>query len=1344
MFEQICDTPLWISNQTWNTPTPHLSSCMIDTVFTWLPVKFIWLCIPYIIWECRKSDKQSIQWNYYNISRLLIASLSAVLALVDCILCLLRRFQWHDNTTDTNINTAHIISTVIQCVTRLAVCIIFSCHRKYGLNSCGWHIKTYLLLTTIFGALSIVTYTTQQAMIENYEFIIYCLQFYLTLALLIFSSIDDRLPENSYGSLVNDTKCPQDMATWPSILTFNWMNSLIIKYWQQNSLTIGDLWAIREQNIYALYSANISVLGQRMTACLISAVYRKSLVLDYNDRKNHVTSGQIISLMSIDCTRFTDGMLNIAFAISSPAQILVILGLLYSELGASPTLASAAIICLMLAICLSTSKSVKHYITKQIKYKDQRIQLTNDLLNGIKVTKLYAWETAFYKMIVKLRANEIRHIRWSSMLGVIYVFMATCSPYIVFSVAFIAYIFIDDGSGGQLDAQKLFVSMALCLFLRNVLFYLPTGIDAVLSINITIRRLNKFLNLRDKCDYVTHNAGGNDNCVVSIENGSFTWSAVNNKDKSSNQSNNMSTNKFHLNDINLKITDQSFVAIVGGVGSGKSSLLEALFGEMDKQSGNVDIRLGNKLAYVPQQAWIQNASLKQNILFGKPYSDSLYRQVLYSCSLEQDLSQLTAGDETEIGEKGINLSGGQKQRVSLARAVYSDADLYLMDDPLSAVDAHVGKHLMKEILDSKTGLLRNKTRILVTNQLFVLPNVDQIVVLKNVNETKHEINSLNKFYSNNNNKQLIDEEYFENGNVSYKVYIKYAKQMSILLSTVMFAFVLASNVFIISINFWLKHWSQQQHTGAQQPDNNNYYELKVLTVLTVCQMITLFISRYTLIIGSLRASIRMHNRMLWSVMRSSMQFFDTTPLGRIVNRFSKDIDIIDTTTHLFLGYCLFLTLTCISSVIIISIVTPLFIIPLIILCLLYYMFQHYYTKLSCQLKRLESITRSPIYACFSESIAGLSSIRAYGCEDRFIRQLDRKVDTNMRCLFPFVAANSWLQIRLDLLSNLVVFFAALFIILDRQSLKAGDTGMSLSNVMTLTYTLGAVVRMFVQFENSMVSFERIDEYCRLAPEARWRSANNKKQQLADNWPNRGEIDFVEYSTQYRESLDLVLNSIDLSIKSGEKIGIVGRTGAGKSSLTLALFRLIESVSGRIVIDGIDISQLGLQELRSRLTIIPQDPVLFSGTIRSNLDPFGNCSDDQLWTVLEQSHLKLFVRSLEAGLDCCVAEGGDNLSVGQRQLICLARALLRHTAVLILDEATAAVDVETDTLIQQTIKQQFKSCTVLTIAHRLNTIMDSDRVIVLHEGRVAELDTPNNLLTDSQSIFYSLAKDAGLV
>ncbi|XP_054155703.1 multidrug resistance-associated protein 1-like [Oppia nitens] len=845
----------------------------------------------------------------------------------------------------------------------------------------------------------------------------------------------------------------------------------------------------------------------KIISSVMSAVYRKSLVLS-NSAKQLASYGDLTNLMAVDCQHNFHWL---AYTVCIPLQILLTTGLLYTEFGLS-SLALIMVVPIILTIQSLLTKLAVNMETKQLKHLDHRIGLTNEILNGIKILKLYGWEQPFSSMITKLRDQEL----------------------------------------------------------------------------LKIRKI--YFNLDEHNNYVTNNKDINDNNnnIVDINGATLSWDTPNSETIGDDDV----INDYTLNQIDLHIREGMFVAIVGDVGSGKSSLLSAIIGDMKLIAGTVNIRSNVSIAYVPQQAWIQNATIKQNIMFGKPFDEELYDRVIDSCALRPDLRQLAGGDQTEIGEKGVTLSGGQKQRVSLGRAVYSGADLYLLDDPLSAVDSHVGKHLMTEVLDSKTGILGSKTRLLVTNQLFMLADCDLIVVLK-----------AGKIVSTGTYGQLLSD---------------------------------------------------------------SYRFLYALSIISTC--------------------IRLHRQLLASVMHAPMEFFDTTPVGRLLNRFNKDMNLVDINLPVRFS--------------------------------------------------LESISRSPIYSHLGDTINGLSSIRAYDCMDRFILESDNRIDQNLQCIYPSILANSWLLIRLQVLSNLLVLFAALFGVIGKDSLTGSDIGLSLANAITLTGILEYFIDTFAQTQGYLVSFERIDEYCRLKSEANWQSG----QQLSDKWPEKG----YGYGTRYRQGLDLVIKGIDIDIKSGEKIGIVGRTGAGKSSLTLALFRLIEPAMGRIVIDGIDISQLGLHELRSRLTIIPQEPVLFSGTIRSNLDPFDKFSDDELWSVLEQSHLKEFVLSTDAGLDHPVTESGDNMSVGQRQLVCLARALLRHTSILILDEATAAVDVETDSLIQQTIRQSFKSCTVLTIAHRINTILDYDRVLVLSDGRVAEFDSPDQLLDDRTTIFYSLAKDAGVI
>lgn len=470
-----------------------------------------------------------------------------------------------------------------------------------------------------------------------------------------------------------------------------------------------------------------------------------------------------------------------------------------------------------------------------------------------------------------------------------------------------------------------------------------------------------------------------------------------------------------------------------------------------------------------------------------------------------------------------------------------------------------------------------------------------------------------------------------------------------------------------------------------------------------------------------------------------MSFFDTTPLGRVINRFSKDMDVIDSLLPNVLRNWIWMSFSVAAVFIMITFSTPIFIAAAVPIVIIYYVIQKFYVATLRQLQRLESVSRSPMISHFSESISGQSTIRAYNKQDQFTVDCDRKVDHNQAISYMSILANRWVGVRLEIIGSFVVLAAALFAVLDRDSVNEAMVGLSITYALQLSNFMSFLVRNMTEVETNIVAVERVEEYSDRPQEAVWRTA-----EVNSAWPEQGVVEFRDFKVRYREGTELVLCGISFSVKSQEKVGIVGRTGAGKSSLTLALFRIIEAEGGKILIDDVDVSQIGLHNLRSRLTIIPQDPVLFSGSLRMNIDPLNSYSDVAIWLALEQSHLQYFVSELPDGLEHIITEGGENLSVGQRQLVCLARALLRKTKILILDEATAALDIETDALIQKTIRKQFIDCTILTIAHRLNTIMDSDRIIVLDQGEIAENDSPENLLINANSIFYGMVKAAGLL
>ncbi|XP_073800858.1 multidrug resistance-associated protein 1 isoform X3 [Danio rerio] len=827
---------------------------------------------------------------------------------------------------------------------------------------------------------------------------------------------------------------------------------------------------------------------------------------------------------------------------------------------------------------------------------------------------------------------------------------------------------------------------------------------------------------------------------------------------------------------------------------------------MHKQEGSVSIK--GSVAYVPQQAWIQNATLKDNILFGRETKDSWYQKVVEACALLPDLEILPGGDTTEIGEKGVNLSGGQKQRVSVARAVYCNCSVYLLDDPLSAVDAHVGKHIFEKVIGPQ-GLLQGRTRVLVTHGLSFLPQADLILVmvdgeitemgsytellgrqgafaefLRTYTNTEQEEGeeslgdavprkglenggpaallrqsqiSLNatgagkttqKTEANDDAaatktksaeaSRLTEADKANTGRVKLSVFWEYMKAIGLPLSIFSIFLFFCHHLSSLGSNYWLSLWTDDPVVNNTQPKRE--MRLGVYGALGISQGIAVFCYSVSVSVGGILASRYLHQTMLYNVLRSPMSFFERTPSGNLVNRFAKETDTIDSVIPSIIKMFMGSMFNVLGSCAVILIATPLVAIIIPPLGLLYFFVQRFYVASSRQMKRLESVSRSPVYTHFNETLLGTSVIRAFGEQQRFIKESDGRVDHNQKAYFPSIVANRWLAVRLEFVGNCIVTFAALFAVMARNNLSPGIMGLSISYALQVTASLNWLVRMSSELETNIVAVERVKEYGDTEKEAEWKLENSN---LPPGWPTAGHIEIHKFGLRYREDLELAICDISVNIAGGEKVGIVGRTGAGKSSLTLGLFRIIEAAEGEIRIDGVNIADLGLHELRSRITIIPQDPVLFSGSLRMNLDPFDGYTDEEVWRSLELAHLKTFVSGLPDKLNHECSEGGENLSLGQRQLVCLARALLRKTKILVLDEATAAVDLETDNLIQSTIRTQFEDCTVLTIAHRLNTIMDYTRVLVLDKGQMAEFDSPSNLIA-KKGIFYKMAKDSGLV
>ncbi|KAG7759026.1 hypothetical protein KL911_000163 [Ogataea haglerorum] len=1154
------------------------------------------------------------------------------------------------------------------------------------------------------------------------------------------------------------------------------------------------------------YFTRVFDTGIKVKSSLTSLIYKKSLVLSI-EAKQKKSSGDIVNLMSVDTQRLQDLCQNLNVIWSGPFQIILCLVSLYNLLGNAMWLG-------VLFLCISVPMNTwvfgqqKKLQKTQMKVKDERTGLISEMLNNIKSLKLYAWELPYKKKLMYVRNNkELSNLKKIGIFQACSQFIFNTTPYLVSTSTFA--LFIVAYRGVPLSTDIVFTALSLFNLLGFPLAVLPWTIGNIIEAQVAISRITGFLE-SDELDTSTvtrlpaPTEIGQD--VVNIVNADFLWS----KDPY----------KAALENINFTAKKGQLNCIIGRVGAGKTALLQSLLGDLHKPTGTVIVR--GSVAYVPQNAWIMNGTIKENILFGCKYDPDFYEKTIKACALTHDLNVLTDGDATQVGEKGISLSGGQKARLSLARAVYARADLYLLDDILSAVDEHVGKHLINNVL-GPDGLLSTKCRILATNNLNVLKFSDNISLLQNgkitesghyddivsaqkselynvindsgakkkdeevsedVSETvidkessedtqsvsseldddikkiaskdlpKAELEDFKTSVSRKDETPTGREEKHEQGKVKTAIYRAYAKACGVRNVIFFLVMVILSMGASVLANIWLKHWSDINTRLGFNPQPWKYLGI----YFGLCVASTFFLLCQTLVqwlAVSIQGSKYLHQIMLDGVLRAPMQFFETTPIGRILNRFSPDIYKID--EQLARVFAMFFTnsikVTFTMLVIIYS--TWQFVFLVVPLAVLYRFYQLYYLATSRELRRLDSVSKSPIFAHFQETLSGVATVRAYDQLERFKYMNQQKMDVNMSAYHPSVSANRWLAVRLEFLGSLIILGASSLLVATLRSgrVTPGLVGLSISYALQTTQSLNWIVRMTVEIETNIVSVERVLEYASLEPEA---PAIIENKRPPNNWPSKGTIDFKNYSTRYRPDLDLVLKNINLAIREKEKIGIVGRTGAGKSSLTLAIFRIIEAFDGHIEIDGLNTSEIGLFDLRSKLSIIPQDSQIFEGTLRANIDPIEQYSDDEIWQALELSHLKDHVMVMyeesankeDIKMDPLLVrinEGGSNLSAGQRQLMCLARALVKkESKVLILDEATANVDYQTDAIVQETIRSAFKDRTILTIAHRLNTIIDSDRIIVLEKGEVAEFDTPQNLLKKKDSLFYSLCKEGGLV
>ncbi|XP_045610459.1 ATP-binding cassette sub-family C member 10 [Procambarus clarkii] len=1178
----------------------------------------------------------------------------------------------------------------------------------------------------------------------------------------------------------------------------------------------------------------LAKVNLRLRAAVISAVYRKVLQVSAANLSRFST-GEVVNLMSTDTDRIVNFCQSFHALWSLPLQLGVTLFLLYQQIGIA-FLAGVGVTVILIPINKWLATKIGKLSVEMMSFKDRRVGLMTEVLNMIKTVKLNAWEGTFKHRIYDERYGEVKALASRKYLDAACVYFWAATPVLIPIVTFTVYIIL----GNPLEPARVFTAVALFNMLIMPLNAFPWVINGMVEAWVSLRRVERLMELpeQDLMNFYTvvpEMSHKDSELQVLITNGTFTWNSSCMQDEPEHQTAGSSPSGSHvslvdsqngngngdqailptLRRINVQLSKGQVVAIVGRVGSGKTSLINAILAEMIKAHGVVAVAaLHTGFGVATQRPWIQNGSIKDNILFGSSLDITRYRTVLSVCALDEDLYGFPLRDNTLCGENGSSLSGGQKARVDLARAVYQNKSIYLLDDMLSAVDGPVAQHIMRHCIH---GFLAGKTVLIATNNINLLTRVDWIINIKNgeidsqgppavllpklVSEeeisddwwdeatnnqlsgavaSKHSLDIFATGHSKSIDTTLrsTTEEERDYGELSGAVYWTYITSVGGMLSATVFFSMILMQASRNLTDMWLAHWVSQVHkenssglrvlddddtgswlhTGngsnfsfkptsqfvaAQESsgadfstavDPSTKFYLTVYGILAASNSIFTLMRAFLFAYGGICAAKALHRQLLDVVLYAKMTFFDNNPMGRILNRFSSDLYTVDDSLPFQMNIFLAQVFGLLGSVVVTVYGMPWITLLYIPLAFVYYTVQHYYRHTSRDLKRLHAVSLSPLYEHFTETLQGLPVIRAMRAVHRFSVRADSLLEVSQRAQFDIQIASQWLNLRLQLIGLAMLAGVSVLALLHHHfdTIDAGMVGLVIAYALTVSNFLNSVVGSLTETERELVSVERVHQYLHGTEQER------REGTLLPplGWLSHGTIRFQNVYLRYQAHNPYALRKVNFEIGTSEKVGIIGRTGAGKSSIFMALFRLAEVSRGHIFVDNVDISKLSLKKLRSSMAIVTQDVLLFSGTVRENLDPCADSLDAQVWQAIQSCHLTTLVNSM-GGLEARIDEAGRTMSAGERQLFCLARALLCRTKIVCIDEGTSQLDHETDEQIQQTIRSAFRNKTVIIIAHRVHTVRDCDKILVMSDGEIVECGRPTELLADRSSMFYSI-------